>query len=353
MDKSHHNVISDDKIVLYGHYKKTLSVILSVILGISLIAFLFLYNLKITAANPEFYKTMLKNTNVYDRLINEGIPSLVSEATITQDAITNYMAQKAIIYIVKQSIPSTWVENQTNIIIDKVAKIFSEPKSTPNIVIDLDNMSTYLSQISDGIVLFEQIVPSCSATESENNTAKQLLGVSIDCKSMNINLDQIKDSLKKASVSVNELKKVNIDISKQVNESVESINTVKDYINNLSFYTWLSLIVLIISILLLLLLDISNLVSMVKYFAWPILVASVSSLIASLIMQSSILTNINNNLTFDLPVEMSSIISDFAKSSVIQYFLQVKIVSGILFVISLISIIIITIRTNKNVAVKQ
>jgi hypothetical protein len=352
MDQNHHNVIADDKIVLYGHYKKVLSVILAVVLGISLMSFLFLYNLKSTAANPEFYKTMLKKTNVYDRLINEGIPSVISEATITDDVVTNYMAQKAIIYIVKQSIPSTWVENETNIVIDKVAKVFSEPKSTPSVVIDLDNMSTYLSQISDGVVLFEQIIPSCAETESGNNSAKQLLGISIDCKSMNINLDQIKESLKKASTTINELKDVNIDITKQVNNSVDSINTIKDYIHNLSFYTWLSLILLIISALLILLLDISDLGSMIKYFAWPILSASLFSLIGSLIMQTSIINNLANNLTFNLPQEMSSIIYDFAKSSIVQYFVQVKTISAILFVISTIAIIIVTIKTKKIGQVK-
>lgn len=347
MKEIHHNIISDDKIVLYGHYKKIFSVIFAVVLGISLMSFLLLYNLKITAANPEFYKQELKKSNIYERLINEGIPSLISKTAITQDVLTNFMAQKAIIYIVKQSISSEWVEKQTDSIIDKTAEMFSQPKSTPKMVIKLDSMSTYLGQISDGILIFEQLIPGCLATETQNNISKELLGVPFDCKSMNVNLDQVKDSLKKASVTINNLKTANIDISDELHHGVESVNSLKDLIYDLNFYTWLSLALLILSIILLFWLEMHQYLSLLKYFAWPIFLASVSTLITALILQSGTLNSLANNLNFNLTPEMNSIIYDFANSSTMQFFFQVKIVSVILLVISLAVLIFVKIKTRN------
>lgn len=343
MQDSHHNVISDEKIVLYGHYRTIFSVIFAIIAGVSLVAFLFLYTMKTTVANPEFYKSTLKKADVYNRLINEGIPSVIANTTISQDVLTNLVAQKTIIYIVKQAVPADWVEQQVDTIIDKISEVFSNPHSTPDTVIKLESMSTYLSQISDGVLLLEQVIPSCAQSQNMNAQTNQLLGVSIDCKSMNVNLDQIKESLKTASAKINQLKTVSVDIGQEIQNGVEGINAIQQRIQNLKNYIWITFIIFLLAVLFLAWMQFKKPLSLAKYLAWIIFSTSILALITAFIQETSILNNINGNLSFNLPAEMSSIITDFAKTAVIAFFYQIKLVSAILFGVSLVTLIITTI----------
>lgn len=325
----------DDEVVIHVHYKTILSVIFAFLLAISLIASIFFYNLKTTVANPEFYKSNLSKANIYGRLIDEGIPALITDYKISDDLTTNLLAKDAMIYIIKRSVPPIWVQSQVETIVDKIAEMFSKPRSNPNIVIKLDSMSVYLSQISDGINILEQIIPSCAQSQTNSETAKQLLNISIDCKSMSVNLDQIKSTLGTSRKQINDLKNLDLNLSQEIKQGVENINQLRQVIKDITLYTWISLVILIISVIFLIVMQYKHIYSLIKYLSLPVFIGSIVVLVSSLIMQSSIIGEIGSNLNFNLPVEMQSIVTDFAKTMAISFFYQMKIVSLILLILSL------------------
>ncbi|MCL5795253.1 MAG: hypothetical protein M1338_02760, partial [Patescibacteria group bacterium] len=164
-----------DDLVIHVRYKKILSVILIILASLSLLSFIFFNNLKSTVANPEFYKATLKKADVYSRLINDGIPAMITETKISDDLMTNVLAKDAIIFIIKKSIPPAWVEEQTNNLIDQIAQIFSKPQDSSNVSLKLEKLNGYLTQVNDGIIILEQIIPSCADSQNAGNLAKQLL----------------------------------------------------------------------------------------------------------------------------------------------------------------------------------
>lgn len=319
-----------DEVVIHVHYKAILSVICAILLIISFVAFIFFYNLNVTVANPKFYKKSLQNANVYERLINDGIPAIITSSQISQDAVSNMLVKNAIIFVIQKSIPLDWVQSQTEKVIDEVALFFTKQHATPKAAIQLDNLDTYLTQIGDGLNIVAQLVPSCASTSGE---PMKLLNVTIDCKNMSINLDQIKASLQKASSEIAKVKVTSVEVSSQIKDVAGKINKLQSMIKNLNTYMWVSFITMILMVVLIAFMQHSNIYKMIKYLSISLIIGSVILLVFSLFGESSSLRNIGT-INLNIASAMNSIIVDFAKSVVSNLYLQIKIISGIILIIS-------------------
>lgn len=144
MKSEHKSEITNDKIVLYGNYKKIISIVMGVILAMSLIAFLFSSSIKSTILNAQFYEDSIKKADTYNKLLNEGIPSLIMEATISDNAAVNILAKEGITYVIKNTIPVSWVEQKTNLLIEDVVKFISQSPKTPKLVLKLNDIDKYI-----------------------------------------------------------------------------------------------------------------------------------------------------------------------------------------------------------------
>lgn len=323
-----------DQIIIHIRYKKILSIICAILAGLSLLSFIYLYNLKMTVANPEFYKTTLEKANTYNRLINEGIPAMITETKISDNLLANYLLKDTIIFIIKKTIQPEWVETQTNNLIDQIAKIFSKPLNQTKITLKLDKLDLYLAQASDGINILSQIIPSCAESEKTNEVAQKLLNISIDCKSMNINLDQFKSDLTKAREAINKIHLTQVDINSQIKQGIEKINRFQMLIKDLRIYTWVALFMFLFFMVLVGLFQWKNLYTLIKYISITVFSASAVALIIAFIIQSSITGNITNALNFNLAQEMQAIIYDFAKVNVAEFFYRIKLITGVLIGLS-------------------
>jgi len=332
MKEEHRSQITDEKIVLYGQYKKIVSIILAIIAGISLIVFLLSSSIRSTIVNPDFYKDNFKKANTYSELINSGIPSLIMSSTISNDQLTNFLAQKGIIYVVQHTIPASWVEEKMDALIDNVTKFISNSPKTPKVVVKLNDMGIYLTQIGDGLSLVEQIIPSCE--DAGKDTISQLFNIKIDCKNMSTNLDQIKAEIEKMRIKVINLKLVETDISQEIQNAADIFTGIKDYANKVNIYFWTSLVVLIISLLLIILLQIKNIYNLIKYITIPIAISSAIMLLAALSTKSSFLSSLDNNLQISTTPEMKSIILNFLHVCIVDRFTNVITISAIILLIS-------------------
>ena len=115
----------DKKIVFYWSAKKTASLIYSIIIVPVFAIFLFSLVLKTTIINPNYYKANLKKVDAYNRLIQDGIPSLLLQSkTANNDA--GY-SKDLMVFVIREAVDPVWLENLTNKIIDQTVAFFPPP----------------------------------------------------------------------------------------------------------------------------------------------------------------------------------------------------------------------------------
>jgi len=339
MNEVHKNVITDDKIVIYGHYKKFFSILLAILAGLSLIAFLLLYTFKTTLTNPEFYKTNLKQADTYSQLINEGIPAVIMEAKLSDNETTNLLAKEAIVYIIKKTIPPTWVEKNTEKLIDKTANFLAKPQQNPEITLKLDELGGYMDQIGDSLIVLEQIIPSCAETQSNSSVIKQLLNVSIDCKNMNMNLDQIKQDLNQSGIALKQLKVTELNLTDEIRQVVKDLNSLRELIKDITIYMWVSLVLFALFVFLIIILERKSIYHLAKYLGWTMLVSSGLVLLFGLIAQDWGLKAITESAQFAIPSAMQTIINNFAAFLVRGFFAKMMVTSGIFSITGILTLI--------------
>jgi len=227
-------VSHDKKIIIYWSWQKTVSIICACLIVPLLLVFLFSLTLKTTIINPEFYKKNLEKNNTYDRLIHDGIPSLVLESNISDNQFSDILSKDIIIYVVQKSIDPLWIQNLTNSLIDQIATYFAATHdSGKKIELDLSQSSDFLYKVSNGLTLVSQLVPNCT-----NSTVA--LG---SCK--NVNTDEIKNDILKIQTKIDQANLGVIDIQNYVTNANSFILNIQNIIQNMDIelLNWMNIII--------------------------------------------------------------------------------------------------------------
>lgn len=348
MQKEYHkSVITDEKIVLYGHYKKLLSIIFAVLAGLSLIAFLLAGSISNTVVNPQYYKDIFTKSNTYEDLLEKGVPSVVMQATISDDAMMNMLARQGIVYVIKNSIPASWIQDKTELLIDDISQFIKNSKKNPEIVLQLHDIDSYLVQIGDGLTVLEQIIPSCADAKNTSDELKGLINVDIDCANMAVSLDDIKGQISKAKIAISQLEVAEVNLTDEVQKGADFFTGVNQFANRVSGMYWWSLVIFILSLVVILLLQYKDIYKLIKYIAIPIAGSSGMVLLAALISKPSVLRSIDDNFHLETTQEMHDIIIRFLHTAVIDRYTSVITISSILLVISL-AIFIVSILLHRK-----
>jgi hypothetical protein len=248
-EKDHKSVITDEKIVLYGHYKSVLSIIFSVLAGLALVAFLLAGSINNTLVNPQYYKDVFTKANTYEDLIEKGVPSVVMGASFSDDAVTNMLAKQGIVYVIKNTIPANWIQEKVEVLIDDITQFIKNSKSNPEIVVKLNDIDGYLIQIEDGLNVLEQIIPSCLDAQDASQELKGLLNIDIDCSKMTVSLDDIKSEISKGKVAIGQLEVAEVNLTEEVQKSADYFTGINQFANTVHSMYWWSLVIFILSIL--------------------------------------------------------------------------------------------------------
>ena len=337
MQTNHHKShIDDEKIVIYGNYKKIFTALISIMMAICVLLFSVSLGLKLSIANPDFYKNNLKKADTYSQIINDGIPSVLSGINYINDVQVNLLAKQAINYIIAKSISTQWVENETEQAIDKIADYVKNPKSN-KVSIELNNFSLYLAQINDGLTIFEQIIPSCNDASNQNTSLKQLFGVSLDCEKMDYNLDDIKTAISKTKSSITSLELKNIDITEKVEKIYNFLGGVDNFAQNINLYLTVSSIIFILMLLCLGLLYKKDIKDFLRYLSYPLIASGFLMYFIGLFAKTRILTNLESKFNLDVNETIKQIIINFAKTATTDMFNTLSIVSIVIFVVGLLS----------------
>jgi len=214
----------------------------------------------------------------------------------------------------------------------------SDRKAGGKLDLNLAEAKNFLTKVNNGLLILEQLVPSCAQANSSN---------SLICKNQQTNLDQIKNDIEKTRGTINQINLGVIDLAPQITQANSYLGAIQKIVNNINIYFWSSLIILLALIIAIILLQLNNLPLMAKFISVPLIVSSAVGLVIVGITQSFVPSNFalgNTNLT----PEMNSIISDLLKADVLGVFHRLEIIAAIVLAIFLIKYIIVWILEKRN-----
>lgn len=314
----------NQKIVIYWNLKKTLSLICALLLVPAALFFIFTFVFKTTIISPKFYKDNLQKADVYNQLIQDGVPSLILESKISEDNFIDTFSKEMMIFVVRRAIDPAWIKTISEGVIDKIANYFAAPRGTMDkIDIDLKTANQFLVKASAGLTVLDQVLPACE-----------------NCAEIRKNIEATQEKINNINLGV-------VNIEKEVAESNTIINFIRKFARNIKVDFWVSLAALLILILLIVLLELKNLPTMLKFISWPLIFTSFFSLLGVWLM-TPLSVNGLSLLHFDLPAEMETIIIDFIRVNVLGIIHRAEIISAVIFIFFLLLVTLVFILEKRN-----
>lgn len=322
----------DKKIVIYWNFKKTLTLICGIIFIPLLSVFLFSLTLKNTLLSPQYYKNNLKKIDAYNRIVNQGIPSLILEMHISDNGLTDTLAKEISVLLIQKLVDPGWLEQLTTDFIDKTVVFLQDPNK--EITLNLGNANKYLTKFSAALQIAEEIIPACDQVSNEKLLSSVLPGFSPDCSQMSTNLDEIKKDLGQIRQEVD---KINLGIVKADQMIVKTnsfINNLRQFINYLNIYFWISLIGMIILISVIVTLEWKNPAFILEAVSLFTAIGSFLTLILSLLADKIVPKTLGNQEIL-LSTAIRSIIDDFLQITISGVFQLLQTYTSSLLIISL------------------
>ncbi|MBU0731994.1 hypothetical protein KKC88_03890 [Patescibacteria group bacterium] len=256
--------------------KKVLSIIFVILLVPSFIALVDLSTLKATIFNADFHKQNLVEANAYERIIDDGVPSIILTVKSEDDNIYSYLVRQGVILAWKKFVTPEWLQQQTELGIDRGMAYLYTPGDPDEI---LNYIQTFRSQIlpnaSRSLNLIETSIPTC---EDPNNILKAIWP-NLDCVSMNTTLDTVRTEIANISDQVDQVEVQVNDLSIQVEQYIKIFFALRGFLANLVTYIWIASLLCGLFIAAIVLLQYRNIASMLKWLATPFLIASILVLI--------------------------------------------------------------------------
>lgn len=314
----------EQKLVIYWDSKRIISWIAAILLVPTFLIFLFSVSLKTTVSNSDYYKNKFQQADVYNRLIKEGIPSIITESEIFDQAVKNPFVKYLIVYTIQESIDPLWLETITNRLIENIIGFFSKPSQS--ITLDLQDSDKFLSRVDDGLAIVGEMIPACQPTTN-------LLNLPSTCQGSNANLDQIKTDISKARTELNQINLQSLSIGKEVNKSFAFIGGIHDFIRNIKTAMWVSLFILIVLMAVIIITQFRNLSGLAKTLTIPLIVASIIGLIIGWLMKLPVESSLKL-LDFGLPPALQVIIIDALKATILGIFSRIFLIAWVVIGIS-------------------
>jgi len=333
------------KIVIYWSTKKTISVICALLLIPTVMMFLFSLTLKKTIINPNYYKKVLVRADTYNRLINDGIPSLILEKQVSDNTLTDSFAKNISVILIQKFIDPDWVKSQTENLIETVAGYFSRSSGTINF--DLSGAKGFLSNVDEGLAIAEQVIPSCAQAQSNPTQVGKLLNTQLDCDKMSVSLDEIKDDLGGIRTKISQTNLGVVNLNNYFTDANSLIESVKSFAGRVNTYLWISLAILVALTLAIVLLEINDIPFAVKAFVSSVGIGSVITLGISLILRAFVSENYISASGIQLPEAIRQIANDITRYFVVGIF-RYLIVASLISIAVVLAIYIMTVILEKK-----
>jgi len=219
----------DQKVVIYWSTKKTISLICAILLVPMFVIFIFSATLKTTILNTNYYLDNLKKVDAYNRLVDDGIPSLILDTKISDNALTDSFAKELAIFIIQKSVDPIWVEAQTGKLVDKISEFLRNPDA--NISLDLSGTEKILNKVSTGLLVVDSLTPNCA--EAQNASQNQTAPVQISDLKTNCGL---KNDIAIIKNQVDKIHLGTVNLNNHIKNANSFIESVRSFTNNINFY---------------------------------------------------------------------------------------------------------------------
>lgn len=333
----------EQKIVIYWSWKKTVSLVAAILLVPTLFIWIFSLTLKTTIINPNYYKGVLATTDTYDKLIQDGIPSLIVDTKVSQNDTTDWLAKEAVIFVVQKAIDPTWLQTITNKLIDQIVLFLdNEQKVGEKVELDLSQAESFLANTNSTLSIVGDMIPGCGSTKADGST--------VACE--NIDNDEIKNDITVIGQNISSLDLGVVDIGDEVSEVNSAVGFIQKFVKNVNGYFWVTMILAIIFIAAIVLASLKEYYYMTRFLAWPLAIASILTLIMVLIV-SPVASGDYSDLNLNLPDAMNSIIADVLKGFTSGLFHRVEIIALIVLLIATAGYVTMVVLEKKIPALKR
>jgi len=239
----------EENIVIRWSLKKTITLIAGIFFIPTLVVFFVSLTLHQTVLSPSYYKDSFKRIDAYNRMVNQGIPSLILKTKLSDDAITDTVAKDISTLVLQKVIDPSWVEGATDTFIDSTIGFLT--KKNQEITVNFSEARGYLTSASNSLLVITGLIPTCDQIPAKVNIGRTAAPVDLSflCANKEINLDRIKKNLETIRRDLNA---VNLE-AVQFDEVVSLINTdlmaVRTFAKDIRVYLVDSIIVLAILVL--------------------------------------------------------------------------------------------------------
>ena len=290
----------------------------------------FFSTLHYTIFNPDFHKKNLIQTDAYNRLIQDGVPSVILSIKNENENIYDQLIRRGAILVFQKFVTNEWLQSQTEIVIDQGLAYLSTPGNPDKILSELKTFQTqYLPKASNLLSTVESSIPAC---EDKNNIIKGLFPA-IDCNNINYTLDQVREEVKSIRVQA-------LNIEGQVNSYINQAETyiilffaLRNFISSLGTYIFILSLLVALYVIILAILQYRNISSMLKWLAAPFIIASVFTLLITLAIKNITSVTIES-LALNINPEIDAIIRDILSVTSSNFICYLKTFAGITLGIS-------------------
>jgi len=334
----------EEKIVIRWSLKKTLTLIIGIFFIPVLVIFLVSLTLQQTVINPRYYKDSFKHIDAYNRMVNQGIPSLMLKTKLSSDVFTDTIAKDISTLVLQKVIDPAWVEGATDTFIDTTIGFLT--KKNHEITLNLIDARRYIMSASNSLLIITGIIPTCDQTQTKTTLSKTSVPVDLSflCANKDINLDEVKknlETIRKDLITIN-LEAVQFD------EIVSLINTdlkaVRTFAKDIHIYVGVSMIVLVIFIGAIVFLHRRRLNHIIFSLSLFTGIGSGIALFMGFIGNQFAPKTIDQSREIMLSPSIRAIINDFLEASISGIFLRLEIYAGVLLVVSALLFILAYIR---------
>jgi len=293
-----------------------------------IIILMLLTTISNTLLDSEFHKKNFLEVNVYERVVQESVPSIINNIDKEEDTFLSQLLRKGFIYAFQTIVTPQWLQSETEIVIDDIINILTT-KSDPNEIIILfeylrrDYISNFFNQFPDKI-------PAC---DQEN--AGFLFAI-IGCGGYNESIDHINNEI---AISINYLTKE----EEKINDSiyvlegiVKEAYFIKNILASIPLYSIILLIMIIGGLFIIGWGSYPDVRKMIRKILIPISIASfISMLIGQILIFVSGWYIGNIEITFNPIIE--SMILELLNLSMKNTFIYLRNFSLILLLITLVT----------------
>lgn len=305
--------------------KRIISWILAVLIVPAFLFSVLFFTLDRTVVNAEYYKKSLKDADVYNRIINEALPSVIENTTIDDsNDLTDALLKKGIIFGVQKLVPPDLLEEYTGKILDTTVNFLTTaPKDEGKRVTETADKikDEYLVKASESLGVVHGLIPSC-----EDSIVKMFVP-DIDCGQIDPTLSEVKTALGAEKQKMDDFIVQFEEINEEIKKVVEAVNTVRTIASEVPVYMWTSFVILILLTAGLAAVWWRNIVKIFKWISLPYLITSVLLLLVSLFEKSQILKYLADEINYNVTDEINAILLDLATAFVNNFFSYIVVTS--------------------------